>query len=78
MSVCGGFVKPGGIGPNVSCGFLDSLGADWFSANTRREQIYLYCGGIWVQREGTTGWRSDVADLIVNIFLKYPTQVSLS
>ena len=25
-----------------------------------------------------SGWRSEVADLIVNVFLKYPTQVSLS
>ena len=50
MSVCGGFVQPGGIDPNISCGFLDTLGADWFSANTRREQIYLCCGGLWVQR----------------------------
>ena len=24
-----------------------------------------------------SGWRSEVADLIVNVFLKYPTQVSL-
>ena len=53
MSVCGGFVQPGGIDPNISCGFLDSLGADWFSAIARREQIYLCCGGHGVQREGT-------------------------
>ena len=25
-----------------------------------------------------SGWRSEVADLIVDVFLKYPTQVSLS
>ena len=25
-----------------------------------------------------SGWRSEVAYLIVNVFLKYPTQVSLS
>ena len=25
-----------------------------------------------------SGWRSEVADLVVNVFLTYPTQVSLS
>ena len=32
---------------------LPGPGAGWFSASTRREQIYLCCGGLWVQREGT-------------------------
>ena len=29
-------------------------------------------------KKNNSGWRSEVTDLIVNVFLKYPTQVSLS
>ena len=54
MFVYGGFVQPGGIDPNISCGFLDLLGTDLLSESTRREQNYLCFVGLWVQRKGKT------------------------